>query len=259
MARINIEDEFFEDVASVAAKMGDLDRAHGQALRLIRWSQLQTKSGKGTTYAEFQRKGFSDDLFPEFGSREGDYVIVRGAKNHFAWLEQKAEAGSKGGRSKTEAKTKHLKQNRSKTEAKASETSATEASFSSSISISSSDSVLVPSEPTKASAFVKMYCEGFKRRWGESPQILGKDAGIAKRLAKDLSPDRFAYLLDAYFSMPDAWLVKTKHPLGAFETKLNEIVVFADSGQFTTQTQVRQADQMATNHLLMEKLKREGK
>lgn len=117
----------------------------------------------------------------------------------------------------------------------------------------------VPSEPTKANAFVRMYCDAFKTRWGDNPQILGKDAGIAKRLAKDLSEDRFAYLLDAYFQMPDAWLVKTKHPLGAFETKLNEIVIFAEQGNFTTTQQARQADNMASNHLLMEKLKREGK
>jgi hypothetical protein len=103
---------------------------------------------------------------------------------------------------------------------------------------------------------VRAYCDRFKLRWGENPQILGKDAGIAKRLAKDLGQDRFEFLLDAFFQMPDAWLVKVKHPLAAFETKLNEVVVFAESGQFHTQRQAREADSSATNAMLLAKIDR---
>jgi hypothetical protein len=56
--------------------------------------------------------------------------------------------------------------------------------------------------------------------------------------------------------MPDAWLVKVKHPLAALETKLNEIVVFAESGQFTTQRQVRDADNSVSNAMLLAKVQR---
>lgn len=237
MARINIEDEFFDDAAAVGARMGNVDLAIGQALRLIRWSQQQIKAGKRMMHEEFARKGFSDHLMPEFATLSGAEVIVRGAVKHFAWLKKKAEAGAKGGRSKTEAKVSKLKQNKAKA-------STTEASFSSSSSFSSSDSSssLVPSEPTKANAFVRAYCDRFKSRWGDNPEILGKDAGIAKRLAKDLGQERFEFLLDAYFSMPDAYVTKAKHPIALFETKLNEIVVFAESGQFTTIREARQVD-----------------
>ncbi len=71
-----------------------------------------------------------------------------------------------------------------------------------------------------------------------------------------MSLERFSHLLDAFFQMPDAWLVKVKHPVGAFESKMNEVTVFADSGEFTTQTQARQADGMASNQMLLAKIKR---
>lgn len=114
------------------------------------------------------------------------------------------------------------------------------------------------SDQPKADAFVANYCSLFKARWGENPVITKKDAGIAKRLSMTLSPEKHALYLDAYFSMPDAWLAKIKHPLTAFESKLNEIVVFASSGTFTTNRQANQADDFASNMILLQKV-REGK
>ncbi|OPZ23074.1 MAG: hypothetical protein BWZ03_00648 [bacterium ADurb.BinA186] len=58
--------------------------------------------------------------------------------------------------------------------------------------------------------------------------------------------------------MPDAVLAKSKHPLNFFEMKLNEIVVFANSGLFTTQTQARQMDQSASTFDMLQQI-REGK
>lgn len=110
----------------------------------------------------------------------------------------------------------------------------------------------------KANAFVGAYCSRFKERWGHNPEILGKDAGIAKRLSKTLTLVKFELYLDSFFQMPDAWLAKQKHPLAAFESKLNEIVAFSNTGNFTTTKQVQQADDMASNMILLQKV-REGK
>lgn len=110
----------------------------------------------------------------------------------------------------------------------------------------------------KANGFVKAYCDRFKARYGTNPQITGKDAGIAKRLAKTLSQEKFDTLLEAFFAMPDAWLVKIKHPLAAFESKLNEIVVFGNSGGFTTMQQTRQADGLASTAMLLKKVREGG-
>jgi hypothetical protein len=262
MARIDIEDQFFDDVGAVAARMGDLDKAHGQAIRLLRWAQMQIKSDKPTTLDEFKRKGFSEALAPEFVTIDGDLVRVRGADNHFAWLKKKQDAGREGGKKSGEARRSKSKQTEARP-SKRSKSKQTEGSFSSSSSSSSSFSgsstSKVPTEPTASGAandFIAAYCQRFKIRWGVNPPIQGKDAGIAGRLAKGLSAEKRDLYLDAYFSMPDAWIVKAKHPINLFETKLNEISVFAQSGEFHTQRQAREADSSATNAMLLAKLER---
>lgn len=95
----------------------------------------------------------------------------------------------------------------------------------------------------KAQAFIKTYCELFKQRWNVNPVIRSKQSGIAKRLSTEMSLERFTFLLEAFFAMPDAWNVKQKHPLEIFVTKLNEIVVYAELGEFQTQTKSKQNDQ----------------
>ena len=113
----------------------------------------------------------------------------------------------------------------------------------------------IPAEPTKGKAFVALYCDHFKKRWGEYPHILKKDAGIIKRLSETLTLDDYKTYLDAYFSMPDAWIVKAKHPVGIFELKLNEIVIYSKTGSFTTNRQVQQADDYASNMVLLNKIR----
>lgn len=107
-----------------------------------------------------------------------------------------------------------------------------------------------------AHEFIAAYCERFKERWGVNPPIQGKDAGILKQLAKGMSLDRFKDLLDAFFQMPDAWIVKGKHTVAMFHMKLNEIVVYADAGKFTTSREAQQADNTATNAMLLAKVQR---
>lgn len=113
-----------------------------------------------------------------------------------------------------------------------------------------------PSEsPQKVKNFLAVYCEKFSNRYGSNPEITGKDAGIAKRLCKNLGEDKLNFYLEAYFSMPDSGVIKAKHPLTFFEMKLNEIVVFANTGNFTTQKQAQQADESASNMILLQKIR----
>lgn len=137
VARINLEAQFWVDVGEVAARLGDYDKAVAQAVRLIKFGQECYTKRKPITHVEFLAKfSAGDALMPEFARREGDYVQVAGAENHFQWLSKKAEAGAKGGRSKTEAKTKHLKQNRSKNTEAATEAPPKQTEASSSFSFS---------------------------------------------------------------------------------------------------------------------------
>lgn len=69
-----------------------------------------------------------------------------------------------------------------------------------------------------------------------------------------MGEERAIQLLDAFFQMPDAELVKSKHPLVKLELKLQEVVVFADSGAFTPRAQAsdvdrEQADKLKKRHL----------
>jgi hypothetical protein len=116
----------------------------------------------------------------------------------------------------------------------------------------------VTAHAARSNFFIAAYCERFKNRWGNNPPITGKDAGIAKRLAKQFTEEKLSLYLDAFFSMPDAWVLKAKHPLNLFETKLNEIVVFANSGQFTTARDVRDADETNAVAAQLKRI-REGK
>lgn len=253
MARINIEDSFWVEVVPLVLAMSNQDRAIGHAIRWFRFAQDKHRLGQVVTEADFSKHGFTEALIPIFAERVEGGIRCAGAQKHFSWLNQKIEAGRRGGRSKSEAKTKHLKQNRPKrTVTKGSET---EPSYSYSYSYSSSSS---PSSSislvTNASDFIAAYCDRFKLRWGNSPPIQGKDAGIVKRLMKTQSLEMFSTYLDAFFSMPDAYLVKAKHPLNLFEMKLNEIAVFAKSGKFTTTREAHHADNMATNAMLLKKV-----
>lgn len=132
-------------------------------------------------------------------------------------------------------------------------------SSSSSYSLSSSDSKKnkVPTEPTKkGQLFIAAYCQAFKQKYGFNPEITPQDSGNAKKWVQDMTPERITIMVQAYFAMPDAWLVKTKHPIPAFKTKLNEIAVFANSGKFTTNTQANQADAFASNAMLLDQVRR---
>ncbi len=112
------------------------------------------------------------------------------------------------------------------------------------------------SESQKAGFLISKYCEAWKAKHGSSPPITGKDAGIAKRLAKGFSDERVESLLAAFFEMPDAYLFKAKHPLELFEMKLKEVAAFADSGSFVTRRQVVQFDDMASNAILLDQVRK---
>lgn len=109
----------------------------------------------------------------------------------------------------------------------------------------------LPENPTdlsanKANEFISLYCQAFKARHHANAEIDGKSAGIAKRITKTLSREKWIPYLQAFFTMPDAYLFKNRHPLAQFEYKLQEIAVFAQSGNFTTQKQASQIDNQST-------------
>lgn len=139
MARLNIEDEFWIAIMNVAVKVGDMDRAIGNATRFLRLSQERFKKGRAITKAEFKSHGFLDSLFPEVAEYVEGGIQAVGAEEHFAWLKNRSEAGKKGGKSRSDKKLSSLKQNQTlSSEANQSKSKQTEASYSYSPSYSPS-------------------------------------------------------------------------------------------------------------------------
>jgi hypothetical protein len=268
VARINIEDCWWTDPrrSKLIKLLGSEEAADGTAVRMWRVAQEFWGKARGLVPLKVWNSIEAAPKLIQAGlaeEREGG-VYVSGSSQYLDWAFEKREAARAGGQKSAQrprnAKGQLLKKPKQKPSTSPSESKFFQASDS--VSVSGSDSGSdsgVSNSSNSTNAALAAYCERFKMRWGVNPQIQGKDSGIMGRVAKGMSPARLAYLLDAYFSMPDAGLVKAKHPLNLFELKMNEVVVFAESGQFTTHTQARQADNMATNHMLMEKLKREGK
>ncbi len=94
MARINIEDQFWDEVALVK-----LDRytAIGQAIALFKLAQYRYKQGKIISDDDWRIHEFSDALIPVFAKKvEGGYE-VNGADKHFGWLLERKEAARNGG------------------------------------------------------------------------------------------------------------------------------------------------------------------
>ncbi|HHT9137755.1 MAG TPA: hypothetical protein ACFYEK_11010 [Candidatus Wunengus sp. YC60] len=79
----------------------------------------------------------------------------------------------------------------------------------------------------KVSDFIKIYCEQFKKRYNDYPQITGKARGIAQRLVQDMGLEKTKKLVINYLKMNDKWFLEKAHSLDAFECNLNKIHLFS--------------------------------
>lgn len=274
MARVNIEECWWSDPRRTTLLLAIGFEADSAAVNMWRTAQEFWGKGRGLIPYEvfFKLKHAQALIDSGLADVRDRSVYVRGCSERLEWFASKVEQASNAGKKSAEARKRkdgsaqplggkgHKYPNEIRTES-----NGTEPSLSYSSSLSSSNSNSESSNFTKTSAnaqkakrFIAAYCDRFKLRWGLNAEIKGKEAGIAKRLAKDIGEERLMLYLDAFFAMPDAWLVKTRHPLAAFETKLNEIVVFAGTGNFMTQRQVHQADDSVSNMVLLQQV-REGK
>ena len=91
------------------------------------------------------------------------------------------------------------------------------------------------------------YCELFKAKYGTNPMIRGVDSGTAKRIIKDIGRIKALALIEAYFTMPDSYFLRRRHDLKVFETNLNPIAIFHDTGKVITRQEANQAENRLTN------------
>lgn len=92
-------------------------------------------------------------------------------------------------------------------------------------------------------ALIAHYCEQWADRYGgKSPDIDGKDARLLKMIRSRMGLEKAKEFIDAYFAMPDSFVVKAAHPVNLLQVKKMEVQRFLNSGQFITQKQARDVD-----------------
>lgn len=101
MARINIEDSIYKDIRfiSLVSKLGDLDRALGALVRAWSLAQKWYVTPDRTIPDEEWKKNLLPEEIINVGlaQRVGSRIRVMGSDEQFAWLQQRIDAGRKGG------------------------------------------------------------------------------------------------------------------------------------------------------------------
>jgi len=91
-------------------------------------------------------------------------------------------------------------------------------------------------------AFIAAYCDVYKARYGNTPPIGGKEAGIAKRIVKTVGQEKALRLAEVYLSMPDPWFLTKAHDLTTMEQNLAKIAMQADTGRSATKGDIRELE-----------------
>ncbi len=218
MARINIEEEFWQEVMPLIAQFGDQDKAIGTVIRFWRFAQTKHKSGKFISEQDFKAQGFPESLIPIFAKRTPSGIQAKGSEKHFSWLKQKKDAGKAGGKvsatrnrdEKGKLLPKVPKQNPSKTKRQPS-THQASYSYSSSYSFSPSlNGEPAPSAP-RGNPVVGKYIEQFAKKYsGAKPSLAGKELSLLKSLGGLEGVETACLMVQVYFQMPDQWF-QTKH------------------------------------------------
>jgi hypothetical protein len=142
----------------------------------------------------------------------GDFVYIRGSKDHFGWLRERTEAGRKGG----EAKARN---HREKSVAELSKTKQAVPSFSSSSShseekkVPTGSAVASPAGPTLGSRIFEAYADAYQLRYGVEPArnatVNSQCANLGKRLGEQaIEVVRF------YVRHNRSFYVQKSHPIG---------------------------------------------
>lgn len=241
MARINIEDDFWDDIGDVVAGVGDKFRAYGMTIAFFKFAQRKYSKGQEISESEFFEAGFHESLIGPFAKRtpsrlqaDSKQIQANGSKKHFGWLDQKKAAGSAGGKkSARRARSKNGQLLPKESKQKPSTAKHSQASSSSSFS-SSNSSCLAISEKSPPVNPVSFYCDLWKAKNGKSPDIRGKEAGQLKKFSEDLGIDRACQVMRAYFSMPDPLFIRRGYDVSTMLLSLAAIAQFEANGKIVT-------------------------
>jgi hypothetical protein len=106
--------------------------------------------------------------------------------------------------------------------------------------------------PPRANHVIAAYSKAYEERFRSKPIIRGKEAAAAKRIAEDLSRqkfdvDRARLLVTAYFSINDSWFNRRHYDLPTLHENLNKVKTYVDTGVVVSQTTARQSERRSHN------------
>lgn len=105
---------------------------------------------------------------------------------------------------------------------------------------------------------VGFYCELWQKRYGTSASFMPHHAKALKTLGESQGFQKTKELLEAYFIMPDTWVIKKRHDIMTFVNSLSQVSAFKESGKIVTNAEMKEGDRMITNMNTLNAL-REGK
>lgn len=259
MARINIEDSLLKKKSfeKLIVKLGDRRLALGAFAEACFVAQQYWKySDHGIPKPRWVEEELAQELI-DCGLAEdrGDFVYLKGSRDHFEWLRQRSKAGKKGGSASIETIDDLPKQ------IEANESNSKPLTLSLSLKKEEEDffkfndsSHIKKKEATRRCAarpaeagspvkdFIAGYCDAFKLRYGTHPPIQGKEAGIAKRLVEGMGLARANELVKTFVTMNEPFYLQRRHDLATFESNLTAIVVRHDTGKTITRKESYQAE-----------------
>lgn len=94
---------------------------------------------------------------------------------------------------------------------------------------------------------VATYCSIYKQKFDRNPDIVGKEAGAAKRLAKDLGVERACQLVEGYLQMNDAWFIKNDYRLSILGDNVNKVGLFLEKGITITSKMAASVETQSSN------------
>jgi hypothetical protein len=98
MPRLNIEDNFWIEIADLYIETGDKDKAIGNVVRFLRFAQDRFKRDRIITEKDFIEQNFLPGIKHRFAEEiENGCWMAKGAEKHFKWIKNRQKAGRSGG------------------------------------------------------------------------------------------------------------------------------------------------------------------
>lgn len=244
MARINFEDRWWTSAhrKKLIKLAGSEEMADGIAAGW--WRLAQEYWGKGrkpVPSSTFELLEAGPKLIEAKLARvEADGVYATGAADAFEWLNEKREAGKKGGQKSAQRprdakgrlqKKPKQKPSEAQAEAKVLQTSSSSSSsFSSSIIPFSSKTGEVAPLPPDDRNPIGLWFKAYKEKYGVRYALDKKDAGMLQKAGQTHGPDRLEVLFACYLAIKEPLYENAKHPLSLFFRDLQKISVAAQTG-----------------------------